>query len=220
MPPPPIRKGRRVQPVDFGAPTIINSEIEILTSLDVATQVVATVGAERILAKKGGGSDPMAAAGVVCSGIEVEPPKGSIITVSFKHPDADIVQTVLDAIIHSYMLRHLEVHGGGGEMWDYYVKEKDDLRSKLAQTEVELKRLKTKANVLFLDDTKHAYQSQIAKAQEQLMDAERELAERQAVLGNLGTGLLARGATNGAESSVPPETLSDYGDDHDSIGCA
>ena len=54
---------------------------------------------------------------------------------------------------------------------------------------MELKRLKTEANVLFLDDTKHAYQSQIAKAQEELMDAQRELAERQAVLGNPGTGL-------------------------------
>ena len=59
---------------------------------------------------------------------------------------------------------------------------------------MELKRLKTEAKVLFLEDTKHAYQSQIAKAQDELMDAQRELAERQAVLGNLGTGLLTQGA--------------------------
>ncbi len=205
-------EGQQVQSVDVGAQSIINSEIEILTSLDVAKQVVAEVGAEKILAKKGGGSDPLVAAGVVCSGIEVAPPKGSIIEVSFKNPDADLVQPVLKALIHCYMLKHLEVHGGGGELEDYYIKQKDELREKLAQTEVQLKRAKTEANVLFLEDTKHAYQSQIAKAQDELMDAERELAERQAVLGNLGTGSLAAGATNDAEGSVPPEKLSDYGD--------
>ena len=203
-------EGQTVQSVDVGGQNIINSEIEILTSLDVAKAVVAKVGPEKILAKKGGGSDPLLAAGVVCSGIEVALPRGSILTVSFKHPDAEIVQPVLNAIIHSYMLKHLEVHGGGGEMEDYLTKQKDDLRQKLAQTEVELKRLKTEANVLFLDDAKHAYQSQIAKAQEQVMDAQRELAERQAVLGNLGTGLLTSGATNEPESSVPSEKLSDY----------
>lgn len=205
-------EGQNVHSVDVSALNIINSEIEILKSLDVAKSVAAKVGAEKILAKKGGGSDPLAAAGVVCSGIETEPPKGAIITVSFKHPDADMVQPVLNDIIHSYMLKHLEVHGGGGELEDYYIKQKDDLRTKLGQTEVELKRLKTEAKVLFLEDTKHAYQSQIAKAQDELMDAQRELAERQAVLGNFGTGLLTQGATNDAESSMPPEKLSDYGE--------
>jgi uncharacterized protein involved in exopolysaccharide biosynthesis/Mrp family chromosome partitioning ATPase len=203
-------EGQTVQSVDVGGQNIINSEIEILTSLDVAKQVVAKVGPEKILAKKGGGSDPLVAAGVVCSGIEVAPPKGSILTVSFKHPDADIVQPVLSAIIHSYMLKHLEVHGGGGELEDYLTKQKDDLRKKLAQTEVELKRLKTEAKVLFLEDAKHAYQSQIAKAQDQVMDAQRELAVSQAMLGNLGTGLLTPGPTNDAEGFVPPEKLSDY----------
>jgi uncharacterized protein involved in exopolysaccharide biosynthesis/Mrp family chromosome partitioning ATPase len=205
-------EGQNVQSVDVGGQNIINSEIEILTSLDVAKSVVAKVGPEKILAKKGGGSDPLAAAGVVCSGIEVAPPKGSILTVSFKHPDAAIVQPVLNAIIHSYMLKHLEVHGGGGELEDYYIKQRDDLRKKLAETEMELKRLKTEAKVLFLEDTKHAFQSQIAKLQDELLDAKRELAEREAVLGNLGTGLAIQGTTNDPESLVPAEKLSDYGE--------
>ncbi len=205
-------EGQNVQSVDVGGQNIINSEIEILTSLDVAKSVVAKVGPEKILAKKGGGSDPLAAAGVVCSGIEVAPPRGSILMVSFKHPDAGIVQPVLSAVIHSYMLKHLEVRGGGGEMEDYLTKQKDDLRKKLGQTEMELKRLKTEAKVLFLEDAKHAFQSQIAKLQDELLDAKRELAEREAVLGNLGTGLAIQGATNDPESLVPAEKLSDYGE--------
>jgi len=202
--------GQNVQSVDVGGQNIINSEIEILKSLDVAKSVAAEVGPEKILAKKGGGSDPLAAAGVVCSGIEVAPPKGNILTVSFKHPDADLVQPVLNAIIHCYMLKHLEVHGGGGELEDYYIKQREDKRNKLGEAEVKLKRLKTEAKVLFVEDTKKAYQLQLAKAEDELMDARREVAERRAMLGDLGTGLLNQGATNGAGSSVPPEKLSDY----------
>jgi polysaccharide biosynthesis transport protein len=199
--------GQSIQSVEISSQNIINSEIEILTSLDVAKSVVAKVGPEKILAKKGGGSDPLAAAGVVCSGIEVAPPKGNILMVSFRHPDADIVQPVLNALIHSYMLKHMEVHGGGGELHDYYIKLRDDLREKLGQTELELKRLKTDAKVLFLEDTKHAYALQMAKAQDVLMDAQRELA-----LGTIGTGFATQGGTNEAEIAVPLEKLSDYGE--------
>src|ERR1051326_7065127 len=56
---------QNVHQVVGGAESIISSEVEILTSLDVATQVVATIGPEKILAKKGGGQSSMAAAGVV-----------------------------------------------------------------------------------------------------------------------------------------------------------
>jgi uncharacterized protein involved in exopolysaccharide biosynthesis/Mrp family chromosome partitioning ATPase len=202
--------GQDVQSVDVGGQNIINTEIEILKSLDVAKSVADEVGPEKILAKKGGGSDPLAAAGVVCSGIEVAPPKGNILTVSFKHPDADLVQPVLNAIIHCYMLKHLEVHGGGGELEDYYIKQREDKRNKLGEAEVKLKRLKTEAKVLFVDDTKKTYQLQLAKVDDELMDARRELAERKAMLGDLGTGLLTHGATNDAGNSVPPEKLSDY----------
>ena len=202
--------GQNVQSVDVGGQNIINTEIEILKSLDVAKSVATEVGPEKILAKKGGGSDHLAAAGVVCSGIEVAPPKGNILTVSFKHPDVDMVQPVLNAIIHCYMLKHLEVHGGGGELEDYYIKQREDKRQKLGDAEMKLKRLKTDAKVLFVEDTKKAYQLQLAKAEDELMDARRELAERKAMLGDLGTGLLTQGATNDAGNSVPPEKLSDY----------
>ena len=205
-------EAQNVKPVDVGAQSIISSEIEILTSLDVATQVVAKVGAQKILAKKGGGDNPMAAAGVVCGGIDAGPPRGSIITVAFKHPDAAVAQPVLDALIHTYMQKHLEVRQGVGELEGYYLKQKEDLKTQLAQTEEELRLLKAKAKVLFLDDTKHSYHSQITKLQEELLDARRQLAERQAVLGNLGSELQARGATNDFDNSVPPEKLSDYGD--------
>lgn len=204
----PGKEAEGPRPLDANAQTIIASEIEILTSLDVAAQVVDKVGAERILALKGGGSNRLAAAGVVASGIEVDPPRSSIITVSFKHPDETVVQPVLEALIQTYMRKHVEVHQRLGVLDDYFSRTQEELRRKLAQTEEELKQLKTRANVLFLDDTKRAYQSQIAKIQDSLLEAERELAERRAVLGDL-TGS-AEGATNSPAALIPREKLGDY----------
>ena len=48
----------RVKSPDERGDTIINSEAEIIQSLDLAKRVVTNVGAERILAKAGGGKDP------------------------------------------------------------------------------------------------------------------------------------------------------------------
>ena len=189
---------------------IIASELEILTSLDIATQVVATVGAERILAKKGGGHDPMAAAGVICSGIEALPPHSTIITVSFKHPDKDLAQPVLDAIIHAYMHKHWELHTGAGVLDEYWIKEKEALAKKLTQTEEDLKKAKAGAKVLFVDDSKHNFETRITKTQGELDDASRELAERQAVLGKDATQLLSQ--DSGATTDLKPDTLTEYGD--------
>jgi polysaccharide biosynthesis transport protein len=199
-----------VHQVNPGAENIINSEIEILTSLDIATQVVANVGSQKILARKGGGQDPLVAAGVIGQGIEVVPPRSSIITVSFKHPDKDIVQPVLDAIIHSYMHKHWELHTGAGVLDEYWLKEKDELARKLTQTEEDLKKAKAKANVLFVEDSKHTYQKRIEKVQDDLDTATRELAERQAVLGREATQTLSQETNNPV--MIPADTLSEYSD--------
>src|SRR5262245_11582568 len=77
-------EGRILWP-ESGNQAALSSEIEILKSLDVATNVAASVGPEKILAKSGGGHNLMWAAGVILSGIEVEiPQRTSILTVSFK----------------------------------------------------------------------------------------------------------------------------------------
>jgi polysaccharide biosynthesis transport protein len=201
-------EGQRVQTLDAGAQNIINDEIEILTSRDVAVRVADIIGPEKILAKFGGGTNRMAAASVICAGIEVDPPKSSILTISFKHPDADVVQPTLAALLQAYMRRHLEIRQGVGVLDGYYSGKRDEWRKRLAQTEEELKHLKTQANVLFMDETKRSYQAQIAKVQDELLDAERELAERKAVLGNLSANGSAQ--TNSSDAFVPAEKLSDY----------
>ena len=165
----------QIKSTDSGGQNIINSEVEILTSLNVAVQVADIVGPERVLAKRGGGNDRKAAARVICSGISVEiPPRTAIMTVSFKHPDQEVVQPVLDALIKIYMRKHLEVHQGVGVLDDYYSRRRDEMRASLAKTEEELKRIKTEAKVVSLDETKRFRENQIVKLTDELLAAERE----------------------------------------------
>ncbi len=204
-------EGQNVRPLDVGADAQIRTEIEILTSLDVVTQAVANVGPAKILARKGGGNDIMGAAGVVCSGLEVEPPRSSTLTVAFKHPDPDVVQPVLDAVIRTYMQKHVRVHLGVGELNQEYAHQKDELRAKLLRTEEELKKLKAEAKVYILEDAKRSYQEQVTKKQADLQQAEQDLAEHEAVLGN-GNALPPGTLPGTGGGLVPYEKVNDYTD--------
>jgi polysaccharide biosynthesis transport protein len=197
--------GPHAQTLDAGAQSILNAEIDILTSLDVAAKVADIIGPEKILAKKGGGADRMAAAGVICSGIEVAPPKSSILSISFKHPDREIVQPALEALLQAYMLKHRDVRLMPD---DYLLQQRDELRTKLARTEEQLKSLKLNAKMPFPEEASRSFQRQIAKVQDELLDAQRELLERKALEGDKPDG--AVGETGGIETSMPAETLSSY----------
>ena len=193
------------QSLDVGAQSIINAEIEILTSLDVATNAADTIGPDKIFAKKGGGTNRIAAAGVICSGIEVDPPKSSILTISFKHPDADIVQPVLEAVLRAYQLKHREVRS----MPDgYLLQQRDEVRKKLTKIEDDLRSLKIQSKIPFPEDANHAIQQQLAKRQDELLDAQSELLERQVLAG--GTAHATKAQTNAVATSIPADRLSNY----------
>jgi succinoglycan biosynthesis transport protein ExoP len=168
---------------DHGGETIMNTELEILTSLDLAKQVAETVGPARLLAKKGGGNDLNAAAGLILKGLTAEvPPDSSVIQIAFKHPDATMVQPVLGQIIDSYLKKHVEIHSAAGIMDDFLTQETDQLRSDLAETEDQLRKAMDKTGVVSLDDAKKAYSDQTAQIRQEIFGAEAELAERTAIL--------------------------------------
>jgi polysaccharide biosynthesis transport protein len=181
-PTPTLDNSRVISPYEEGQ-TVINSEMEILTSLDLAEQVVDAVGAKRILAKAAGGTNRIAAANLIRQGLIVEAAtKSKVIRVVFQHPDAAIVQPVLTALIDGYFRKHAEIHQAVGVAYDLLRQETDQLRSQLAQTEKELRQARGKAGVLSLGDGQKDYSDQIAKIRQRIFDAEDELAERRTIL--------------------------------------
>lgn len=179
--------GDETRSLDERGDSIINTEVEIMQSLDLAEQVVQIVTPERILAKKGGGADTNQAAFLIKNGLKVElTPGSSLIRISFQHPDPEVVQPVLNTIIDTYFAKHFQMHQGVGLFGDFLTNETARLRSELAQTEKNLRDAENRSGVISsVEDAKKAYSDQISKLRQDIFSAKAELDERQALVREL-----------------------------------
>ena len=171
----------RVSSPDDRGETILNTELEVLGSFDIALDVAKTVGASNILAKAGGGNDVAAAAALIRKNLSLDVPKrSSVIHLVFQHDDPAMLQPVLNALIDEYYKKHLAIHRDPGQLGDFLTQQTDNLHSRLLQTEQALRDAKTNAGIISIEDTKKVYSEQIAHVQDAILQAEAELAERQA----------------------------------------
>jgi polysaccharide biosynthesis transport protein len=181
------------------AATVINSEVEILKSFDVAAEVVAALTPEKIL-PKAQGTNPVSAAtaaGLVLTDLDVDVPnKGNIIRLTFEHSDPVMAQRILEQIIETYLKKHQEIHRASGWLDDVFNLQRDTLRSQLIDTEKSLKEAKAKAGVASLEEAKKMHAQQIASIQQELFKVEADLAQHSAVVKEL------QGAQPAAETPV------------------
>jgi uncharacterized protein involved in exopolysaccharide biosynthesis/Mrp family chromosome partitioning ATPase len=213
----PGQLGAGAATVDDGA-YALDTEMEILTSLDLAQQVADIVGPDKVLAKAGGGTNRYAAADFIRHNLTPEATKGSkVIRVTFKHPDAQMVQPILNQVITSYLTRHEEIHRKVGAFDDYLTQQTDQLNSRLKETEDELRKAKTSAGIISLEDSKRAFSEQIETIRTKISDAEAELAERQStaeemakLLHTVSPSAMTNGLEHSAELQVPPEKVAEY----------
>jgi uncharacterized protein involved in exopolysaccharide biosynthesis/Mrp family chromosome partitioning ATPase len=201
--------GEDTRPMNDPSMNIINTEIEILLSLDLAQQVAQTIGPDKILAGFGGGVDLNRAAYYVNKGLQVETtPGSSVIHITFLHPDKEIVQTALKEIIDGYFIKHYQIRGGGGVYGDFLTNETARLRGVLVETEKQIQQAQSEIGVITPDDAKESYSDQITKLRVQISSAEEELAEHQAAMKVLNS---SRAVTNGGPlAKVPSDQIDAY----------
>src|ERR1035438_402084 len=133
----------QVKTPDPGGVNVINTEIEIMKSQDLAAQVAEAIGPEKILGKAGGETNKYLAATILKNGLTVEvPPATDILRIVFRHPNREIVQPVLDQFIKYYLTKHYEIHSSVGAFDDVLQQQTDALRTQLAVTEAELRKAK------------------------------------------------------------------------------
>ena len=170
----PGRDDTETKSPDQRGETIIKSELEILTSMDLAEDVVRTLGADKILTGPVNGdaaNTAAVAAAVVNANMAVEVPmNSSVIRIMFQNPDKTIVQSVLREIVGSYLKRHVSIHRAVGIVGDFLTQETDQLRARLAQTEEELRQAMNKAGVVSLEESKKNTSDQIARLRQQIFD--------------------------------------------------
>ena len=178
----------RVRTPDDRGDNILNTELEILTSLDLAQEVATNIGPEKILATVGGGADPVKAGMLIHNNLLPEvPKKSSVIRVVFQHPDPTLVQPVLAQLIRGYLNRHAEIHRGSFD--DLLTRETDELRTRLTQTEEALRRAITNAGIISLEDSRKSFSTELADIQKSIFNAQADLAERKAIVSELAAFL-------------------------------
>jgi uncharacterized protein involved in exopolysaccharide biosynthesis/Mrp family chromosome partitioning ATPase len=187
---------------------VLGSEAEILTSWDLAVQTAEAIGPKRLLPSARAPTKEEAAK-IIAEGLEVTLHKGSnIIFVSYKNHDPQLTTLVLNELVNRYFNKHLEVHRSTGA-FDFVTQQTDQVRTRLNQTEDALKALKAKAGIVSLADSTTALVNEAARTEEQLHNAESELAEAQARVVQLG-GVLPElspkpaGSEKGADSGAKP----------------
>ncbi len=165
--------------------SIIASEVEILNSWDLAVQTAEAVGPKKLLPRA---KNPTAseAAVQISKGLTVNFAKGNnILFVSYQNRDPALAPVVLNELITRYFIKHLEVHRSAGA-FDFVTQQTDQVRAQLNQTEDALKPLREKAGIISLASGTAALDADLAKTQDELQDAETQLAEQKARVQELG----------------------------------
>jgi uncharacterized protein involved in exopolysaccharide biosynthesis/Mrp family chromosome partitioning ATPase len=161
--------------------SIIDAEVQILTSWDLALQVADAIGPKRLRAPS-----KEAAASSIILRLQVTAAKGSdVIFISYKDRNPEMATLVLQELLSRYFIKHLEVHRSAGA-FDFVSQQTDQVRTRLNQTEDALKSLRDKTGIVSLKDGSTALTAGATKIQEDLNAAEAELAEGKALVKQTG----------------------------------
>jgi succinoglycan biosynthesis transport protein ExoP len=195
--------------------SIMATEKEILTSMDLARGVVEALGPQRILGRSATAADIGKAIEVLRSNLKINiAPGSSVIQILYGHSDPELVQPVVRELVDRYLKLHVATHRSSGMLSDTLAQEADTLRARLAQTEEELRRVTNRAGVVSLEAAKEAYNAQMISIRREILGYEAELAGRLAVLEELRKRISAANPANkdnpaGQELSTEPPLSTD-----------
>jgi len=186
--------------------SIIGSEIEILSSWDLAVETAQAIGPKRLLPHSYGTPSKEAAAATIASGLTFTTHKGSnIIFASYANSDPGLATLVLKELVNRYFDKHLEVHRSAGA-FGFVTQQTDQVRARLRQTEDALKDLREKAGIGSLGDATAGLETEKAKVEEQLHLTEAELAEQEALVTQLG-GVITVSGDDAKPGPAAPESV-------------
>ena len=199
--------GSQTKSPDYGGESVINSELEIMTSHDLCEEVARRVGPEKLLGK-GRGSNVTAAAEVVFNGLTLDNPRRSnIIRVRFSHGDPALCQIVLGEMIEEYFRRHKKIHHTGRNYEGLLSVEASDIANRIRENEAELKKLHQRAGVVSVLESKNNLATELAGLKGKDFNAKEDIAELRALLGET---LKPVPETNAVEAGLPPAKITQY----------
>ncbi|WP_367871198.1 GumC family protein [Luteolibacter sp. Populi] len=191
-----------------GGEQVVNTEMLILRSGDLAKEVAAAIGPERLLPEAGEAARLIDAAAVVQGGIEVKPAsKGSnVVLVIYRNPDPQLTVDVLNEVVKRYYQKHLEIHRSLSA-FEAVAKQVEEVGTKLRKTEADLNKLKSESGIISLTDETVSLSSQRERTKQDLNGARAELAQQMTLVDHLERRLseVAGGSITPIGSQVVPK---------------
>ena len=187
----------------FSLEEMVNSEVEILGSRDLAQQVVETIGIERFhpdLLKENldQGAAVAVATAVFQDKLAVMPVfESSVIRIFFEHRDADIAAECLNILVERFKDKHLEVFGDSTA--GFLNSQMQKYKNRLEKAEFELQRFKKRHKVYQVDQQEQELLRLYAQLTTELRTVEFRITELESQLTTVDQGLMI--PTNG---STPP----------------
>jgi uncharacterized protein involved in exopolysaccharide biosynthesis/Mrp family chromosome partitioning ATPase len=164
---------------------VMDTEIRILTSMDLALEVARHLGPQRIDPQ----SDPSHAEGAartILARLAAETSPGSrVLELSLTGTDPALTRDILTELLERYFRKHLDIHRSAAA-FDEVARQTQAARQRLESTERELHRQRTAAGIVSLGDATGALSLQRARTRQDMLAAKAELAALEAVTGQQG----------------------------------
>lgn len=201
----------------------MEAEIAILNSRIVASQTVDQIGVEAFVMNATGHATKLPHTQVA----EMETPseatpreivinrvmnnitakgKGNIISVTFSATDPHLAQRVLDALLHTYMQRHLEVFRAEASS-QFFSERSAALAADLSRRQAEFEEFCKTHGVINIDEQKTALLAQVDDLQGRLYDLDAEIRGSLAMISSYEAELKKPAADDAEASPVVPSDL-------------
>jgi polysaccharide biosynthesis transport protein len=174
----------KVQSPDNRGANIMNTELEILTSADLAMSVVTNLGPTNILGS--GNNYTNAAVNFILANLKAEVPKESdVILLEFKANNPVVAQAVLSKLIAAYKDKYVEMHLTPGFNADLLYDQTRESKANLKTANQALEDVKKELGITSLDDAKKYAAELHAKTLDNIYEVQAQLAQNQATISNL-----------------------------------
>jgi len=211
-------EGYQVKNTDPRGDNVMDTEIEILTSWDLANEVASQVGPETILGADAGTNQLIMAAYQLKKNLGVSAArKGNVMEISYQNDRAGVTVPVLNEILNRYLKNHLEVHRSASSSAELY-REMELVKSKMLAAQAKLTTLKRELEITTtLVEARTQLHGQIGELNTLITQAKANLAEREAQLSEAERETLSGVDSDRSVTVLPqvsPAVLSEYANLH------
>ena len=162
--------------------TRINSEIQLLRSVDILNEVVRKLGLDRQSANSSRAGDP--SPGVTEKAVRklerdlsIEPIKKSdVIQVSYRASSPALAVAVLRELAEEYLVEHIKVHGAPGT-YGFFERQSEDYSARLALAERDLTQFRQRYSDFALPEEQAVFMEHALDAQQEREQAEAQVAQ-------------------------------------------